>query len=580
MSAFFRPNPNLQQQRALIALRAQLLPQVLLVTAVSALLYLGGWLANWYDHPLLPWDGLFLILLSLVCFGLMRLPKIGIPFAAAIFISGFVQPFFFATQYFGINAPTTAVFLVSISLAGLLIGGWFLWMLITFHCFWILVVGYQELQGEYYAANPLQTMSAYLTSAAFWCGLFIFNGWVARLLARNLEQMTQLARGQTNAQNRILTALMNDAQSDTFLREAIGSMAEQLNVPWATLFFLNKTDDMVEPYLYFGKGQVLTAAELSQATLPATSSKEIPLWQEMVKNKQPILISDIANDRRLVHRTRILADGIQQILQVPLLLEQEVVGMMSFNSTQPQSFWPEDIELALLLAQQVVVGLRLNHLAEELAERVEATAVSEERNRMAREIHDTLAQGFTGIVVQLEAAEDTLTEEPATAQGHLTRARSLAKDSLAEARRSVWALRPQALESNDLPSALRQMLARLIPGTVISWQVIVKGETYQLPPQTETELLRIAQEAVANALKHAKPTAVILTLSYEPEQLMLLVQDNGQGFNPAQPSAGFGLTSMRERAMKINGRLNVNMRTEGGTDVVCVINRPQDTAKE
>lgn len=573
MSAFFSPNPNVQQQRALQELRRRLLPRVLAVTAVFSLVYLAGWQLNFYNHALLPFDGLFLLVLSIVCYGLMWLPKIGVSVAAAFFIAGFVQPIFYATQYFGINAPTTAVFLVSISLAGLLIGGWFLWMLIAFHCFWVGLVGYLELQGDYYAPNPLQTMPAYLASVAFWCSLFLFNGWITRLLARHLEQMTQLARGQTNVQNRILTALMNDAQSDTFLREAIGSIAEQLGVQWATLFFHNQAADLLEAHLYLANGEVRAMADLDKNALPPTPTSEVPLWQELVRHKQPILINDMANDPRLVHRARILADDIQQILQVPLLEEDKVVGLMSFNSGKKQAFWPEDIELARLLAQQVMVGRRLNRLADEVAERAEATAVAEERNRMAREIHDTLAQGFTGIVVQLEAAEDALSEAPQEAQEHLARARSLAIESLAEARRSVWALRPPALESSDLPTALRQMLDRLIRGAVIHAQVTAKGEPYPLPPQTEMELLRIAQEAVANAIKHAKATAVSLTLTYDPGQLMLLVQDNGQGFDPAQPSAGFGLTSMRERAMKINGRLNVNRRTEGGTDVVCVVNR-------
>jgi signal transduction histidine kinase len=572
MSAFFSPNPNVQQQRALLEMRRRLLPRVLGVTAVFSLFYLAGWRYELYDHALLPLDGLFLLALSIVCYGLMWLPKFGVSMSAAFFIAGFVQPIFFATQYFGINAPTTALFLVSISLTGLLIGGWFLTMFIAFFCFWVGFVGYQELQGEYFAPNPLQTMPAYLASGTFWCGLFIFNGWITRLLARHLEQMTQLARGQTNVQNRILTALMANAQSDTFLREAIGSIAEQLGVQWATLFFHNQEADLLEAHLYLANGEVRSAANLN-STVPPVPTSEVPLWQELVRHKQPILINDVANDPRLVHRDRILADGIRQILQVPLLEEDQVIGLMSFNSSKKQSFWPEDIELAQLLAQQVMLGMRLNRLTEEVAEQAEETAVANERNRMAREIHDTLAQGFTGIVVQLEAAEDTLLDEPDVTQNHLARARSLAKESLAEARRSVWALRPPALESSDLPTALRQMLDRIIPGTMIHAQVTVKGEPYPLPPQTETELLRIAQEAVTNALKHAKPTAVSLSLTYDPEQLMLLVQDNGQGFNPAQPSAGFGLTSMRERAMKINGRLNVNMRTEGGTDVVCVVNR-------
>ncbi len=573
MSAFFSPNPNVQQQRALLEMRRRLLPRVVGVTAVFSLLYLAGWWLNLYDHALLPWDALFLLGLSIVCYGLMWLPKWGVPLAAAIFIFGVVQPVFYATQYFGINAPTTALFLVCISLSGLLIGGWFLSLFIAFFGFWIGLVGYRELQGDYYAPNPLQTMPGYLASVVFWCGLFIFSGWITRLLARNLEQMTQLARGQTNVQNRILAALMTDAQSDTFLRQAISSIAEQLGVQWATLFFHNQEADLLETHLYLANGEVRSADNLN-GILPPTPTSEVPLWKEMVQRKQPILISDVANDPRLVHRARILADGIQQILQVPLLEDENVVGLMSFNSGKKHSFWPEDIELAQLLAQQVMLGMRLNRLTEEVAQRAEETAVANERNRMAREIHDTLAQGFTGIVVQLEAAEDTLSDAPEEAQEHLIRARNLAKESLAEARRSVWALRPPVLESSDLSTALRQMLDRLIPGTMIQAQVTVKGEPYSLPPQTETELLRIAQEAVTNALKHAKPTAVSLTLTYDPQQLMLLVQDNGQGFNPAQPSAGFGLTSMRERAMKINGRLNVNIRTEGGTDVVCVVNRP------
>src|SRR5690606_6384172 len=125
------------------------------------------------------------------------------------------------------------------------------------------------------------------------------------------------------------------------------------------------------------------------------------------------------------------------------------------------------------------------------------------RNRMAQEIHDTLAQGLTGIIIQLEAAEDVLGGEPGVVQNHLDRARLLARESLAEARRSVWALRPQVLEETDLPGALQRLAARLQDGRPSTIQAEITGEPFPLSALVESELLRIAQEALNNGVKHA-----------------------------------------------------------------------------
>jgi signal transduction histidine kinase len=228
------------------------------------------------------------------------------------------------------------------------------------------------------------------------------------------------------------------------------------------------------------------------------------------------------------------------------------------------------------LVQQATLAIQLTELSDNASRQASEGAVLEERNRLAREIHDTLAQGFTGIVIQLEAAEDTLAEdEKEAALAHLARARELARDSLAEARRSVQALRPLALERDDLPGALRRSVEQLTAGTAISIEVVISGLPVTLSEQVENELLRIGQEAVNNAVKHAGATAVMVELSYETNGVTLMIQDNGRGFDSHQPAPGFGLAGMRERANRIGAEIMIDSQPGGGTTVCC---RVDDTS--
>lgn len=571
MSFFLTPNPNPQQQTLLLQFRGQILNWILGGTAVIAMLYLIPWAFGQMTHPLLPWDGLFLIGLSAVCYGLSRIPKYGVSISAAIFISGFSQPFFFATQTFGINAPSTAVFIVSILLCGLLVGGWFLYLWIGFHCLWVIAEAIFELNGRYTPSNPVQTIPEAIGTIAFWCTLLVASGILIRFIIRRLERALQVANGQATTLNRTLNALSTQADITFFLQEALLATAEQMGAEGISIFFYEEEADEIRPYLFQTKDRVFKPEELPYPIHPF-SADDVPVWKTLLASKRPFIIDDIANDSRIKLKSRLIAEGVQKILYVPLEKGSNLIGWISFNSTQATPFWPEDIELGELLAKQITLGIRFNELTEQATQQAGETAVVEERNRMAREIHDTLAQGFTGIVVQLEAAEDALETEPDAAQFHLNRARTLAKDSLVEARRSVQNLRPIALEQNDLPSAIQRTLNKLTPGTLVQSKVNIEGSVRPLPPATENELLRIMQEATTNALKHAKPSKIVVMLDYSnPERLTMRIDDNGRGFDPAQPTAGFGLTSMRERAMKINGRVNVNMRVEGGTEVVCVI---------
>jgi signal transduction histidine kinase len=193
-----------------------------------------------------------------------------------------------------------------------------------------------------------------------------------------------------------------------------------------------------------------------------------------------------------------------------------------------------------------------------LGEQARESAVLAERNRMARDIHDTLAQGFTGIIMQLQAADDALARDSTDAvQSHISRASELARQSLSEARRSVLALRPRVLEDVPLATVIHSMIRKLTDGTDITPKVTVLGKPWPLVTEWVEELLRIVQEALTNTLKHAHASKFEVKLVFEGHSLQLEIRDDGIGFDPTRQYEGFGLMGMSERANRIGGKLTV-----------------------
>jgi signal transduction histidine kinase len=228
--------------------------------------------------------------------------------------------------------------------------------------------------------------------------------------------------------------------------------------------------------------------------------------------------------------------------------------------------------------------LRESHERKRLIEKLEATrselAAAErqagilgERQRLGREIHDTLAQGFTSIVLHLEAAEGSLPPEFTTTHHHLDQARQTARDSLAEARRLVWALRPESLARASLSEALGRVTERWSEESGLVARATVTGTPRPLRPEIEVTLLRVAQEALANIRKHAQASQVILTLSYMEDMVSLDVLDNGVGFDAEtiaercarMTESGFGLRGMRERIAELGGTLLIESTPSEGT---------------
>lgn len=211
-------------------------------------------------------------------------------------------------------------------------------------------------------------------------------------------------------------------------------------------------------------------------------------------------------------------------------------------------------------------------LQAQLIEQARDTGISQERQRLAREIHDTLAQGLTGIITQLEAAEQRQADLPAHRR-HVRDATRLARDSLAEARRSVQALTPGPLEHERLPIVLHGHVEDVAERHGITAHLHVDGWDVSVPPEVEVVLLRIAQEALANVTKHADASVVGVTLSLLDDQVLLDVRDDGRGFclDDALNTTGFGITSMRQRLAEIGGLLTLESEPGSGTAISAAV---------
>ncbi|MFI7707993.1 sensor histidine kinase [Nonomuraea sp. NPDC049480] len=219
-------------------------------------------------------------------------------------------------------------------------------------------------------------------------------------------------------------------------------------------------------------------------------------------------------------------------------------------------------------------------LQAQLLSRAREAGVLGERQRMAREIHDTIAQGLTAIVTQVEAAEEAL-EDLAAARSRLDTVRTLARDSLNEARRSVQALRPAPLADAQLPAAVRDVADKWSQTTGVPATLSVTGDALPLHPEVEVTLLRVAQEALANVAKHAAAGRVALTLSYMEDVVVLDVRDDGAGFSPEPldasvapatvESGGFGLLAMRQRVTRLAGDFQVESAPGEGTGISATV---------
>lgn len=262
------------------------------------------------------------------------------------------------------------------------------------------------------------------------------------------------------------------------------------------------------------------------------------------------------------HLTPLEPTAAHHEVHIPLVFRNQSSGSLVLQFHQERRLSSEEELLAHALANHLVLLLELR----KISQRVQARLLVDERNRMARDVHDTVAQAFTGILLQLEAAA------PDT-NPHLERAAQLARSGLHEARRSVHALRPQALEKHDLVGALETMICAMTTGTTVQAAFQVEGERMILSPEVDENLLRIGQELVTNSVRHARATHFHMLLCFEEGQLRLEARDNGQGFANPPGTDGMGLDGIRERAASLGGTFHFDSRPGAGSSLRVTIPR-------
>jgi signal transduction histidine kinase len=258
------------------------------------------------------------------------------------------------------------------------------------------------------------------------------------------------------------------------------------------------------------------------------------------------------------------SQGHQSLYLLPLVFGERTLGAVALGFRVHEPLRSELAELLVALGQQATLAMAMKRLFFTARQ----AAVLAERNRLGREIHDGLAQAFTGILMQIGAAEEQVEGSPLASV--LNRIRDIARDGLAEARRSVLALRPdEQPRPGGLELALRQLAERSTVADRIASSFHGGGATGLLP-EHEHALLRIAQEAVINAVRHAQPHNIEIRLGSENDELLLCISDDGHGMQQLPElyaQQGFGLTNMRERAEAIGGRWQIDSSPGAGTRV-------------
>jgi signal transduction histidine kinase len=385
-----------------------------------------------------------------------------------------------------------------------------------------------------------------------------------------LRASEQVARGQVEALIFSLDVLATASDPEKFLGKMLSTICRQLAGQSTTLWLFDEATDSLALRLVVDSVSPL-GRDLERPLMKNSWSwKENSAFQELFSAACPVVCEDIETDPRMNDQFReyLIPKGTKKLLAVPILAGRQVRGMITVHHGERAPYRTEEIELTQALAHQVMLAIRLN----EVGEQSRQAAVLAERNRMARDVHDTLAQGFTGVIVQLEAAEYAISEgDRQEADCHLRRAGELARRSLSEARRSVHALRPLALEQDDFWCALKGIVKTTTVGTPLKTTFEAKGKVPVLPQAWQENLLRIGQEALTNTLKYARARNFGIRLICNPKKIRLELRDDGDGFQFKERHDGTGLTGMRERAAEMGGELRIVSSRGKGTTITAIL---------
>lgn len=489
----------------------------------------------------------------------------------------------FVSLQTGLLSFFPALLIIPICAAGLLIDGATSLSLTIVASVLIVIKARLEAQGRTptLPVGPLSLEQAPFFSLIFWLGLFWTIAALTFLFAVSVQRAIRQSHLHAQALEELSNELEQRVQAQTADLERRAAQAEALHGISRTLTQTLNTDevllliaeqairllhfDMALMFKHTSQHFALINMYPEQAVDAPTYQAWFPALEQILAAKAPRTIK-LACDRNTV----------RSAYAIPLTYGSAINGILVLVDAEPAVHRSDDeFALAEGLADHAAVALA----NAQYLDRTREVAVMEERTRLAREIHDTIAQGLTGIVVQLSAAQSALNGNSYAAHEHVELARKMARESLAEARRSLWNLRASVLERGDLADALRGLSTRANTNTMLS-EFRLEGTAWPLTSGVESALLRICQESFANTAKHARATRVDVTLIYTTASVELRIEDNGSGIDPefleqldrpATLDSGFGLRGMRERMTALGGVLAIS--SLGGVCIQAIVPR-------
>jgi len=379
-----------------------------------------------------------------------------------------------------------------------------------------------------------------------------------------------MASMQSNTVQLALDLLVTEPDIDGFFRVFMKTLIEETDSHACGVWLLDDDGAQCEMWMAYVGDRLYAKNQPNwdRLELPRESMAEHllahrPGWTATVEY--------IGDDPRLPEAVRAFnrSIGLQSMAVTPLMLPNRNLGWMALSTGEaPPEYAPWRRALTETIARQATLALHQSRLAEQTLVEARRQAVLEERNRIARDIHDTLAQGFAAILMQLQSTQRTASSLPKAVASSIDNAIDLARTHMIEARRSVCTLRPQSMESGDFSSVLTRTVELARRTTDVPIDLAIE-ELPGLGAGVERELAGIAQEAITNAVRHARARHIVVRASASRGiGFRLSVADDGRGIAKERFGSGFGLTSMQERAERIGAELTIVTAPRAGTEIV------------
>jgi two-component system, NarL family, sensor kinase len=383
------------------------------------------------------------------------------------------------------------------------------------------------------------------------------------------KRVEPLARAPADLVYQALTLASEDTNLESVVGHVLASISDIMGAASSAIFLLDEDHEAAVMRWVWRDGTVQSGK--NDRTHPS-GGRPVPKdrllsWEERFGAKACPYLINLASHPEMTEDIRSWArlEGYSSILAVPLRPGEKIIGSLSLRFKDGRQVDSVEIDLAQSLAHQAALVLELAQRAEEK----EAAAVLEERNRLAGVLHDTIAQGLSVIILRLDMAMAKLGQEASLARGHLETAAKIARETLSEARRSVWELGGAAREERDLVLALNRLAQEGSPAGGVRIATRIDGAVPELPYRISDNLFQIAREAVANALRHADARTITVALNVNSSEVRLQITDDGRGFVtlPKAVRRGFGLDIMERRAKSLGGEFSIASRLGEGVSV-------------